>query len=337
MPALLSALGLGGIWNQEVVPASRQTFLAWVSLAFVALLVAVGIRTWARRFGGDATRMAVLWVIGFGVASVGSVAPDLVGWLTAHVPGGGILRDGSRWLVLCLPAWTASQATGVEVLSRAIGARDRVVRVATRGLCALVPVVLLYDGAWADGGKLQPTHFPESWAQARRVVVGDGAVLVLPFSAYRAPTWNGSRTVLDPLGRYLEQNYLTNDNLLIGSRVLGGEDLRARAAAAALSRPEPDRRAESLRALGVRFVATEHDAGGPTPDVPGEVVFSDPTLEVVRLSGSIGEAHRWSAGSVLALAAAWAAFTGPVLIGFLTLVIRRLRLPRGKAPTHVSS
>src|SRR3954453_13793052 len=66
LPAPLAALGLGGIWNAQVVPTSRTTFLSWVSLALLVALAAVGVRAWARR--PDAGRLIVLWAIGLGIA-----------------------------------------------------------------------------------------------------------------------------------------------------------------------------------------------------------------------------------------------------------------------------
>ena len=62
LPAPLSALGLGGIWNGEVVPASREGVLAWVSLILVLALVAAGARAWWRR--DRDLRLVALWVGG---------------------------------------------------------------------------------------------------------------------------------------------------------------------------------------------------------------------------------------------------------------------------------
>ncbi|HEY0948810.1 MAG TPA: hypothetical protein VGD85_01310, partial [Nocardioides sp.] len=105
LPAPLAALTLGGIWNAEVVPASRETLVLplVLTLAFAAL-AAAGYRALADRLGPRTTTALVwLWVVGYSSAVISWAAPDAVGSLAALVPGGGLLRDGTRSLALCAP------------------------------------------------------------------------------------------------------------------------------------------------------------------------------------------------------------------------------------------
>ena len=103
LPGPLTALGLGGVWNAEVVPVTREGVLGVVSLVVVLALCAVGVRTWlVTRPGRDGVALAVCWAVGWGVAVLSATAPDLMAWL-AGLPGGGVLRDGSRVLGLCVP------------------------------------------------------------------------------------------------------------------------------------------------------------------------------------------------------------------------------------------
>ena len=51
LPGPLAALSLGGIWNAEVVPATRLGFLAVVSLVVVGALVVLGVRAQRRTPG----------------------------------------------------------------------------------------------------------------------------------------------------------------------------------------------------------------------------------------------------------------------------------------------
>lgn len=93
-------LGLGGIWNGAAVPASREAGFALFGVALFVVL-ASGWRAVPRR---------LLWlaVLGFGVgfaAWAGWTAP-----VVEHMPGGGLLRDGQKWLILAIPAYVTAAA-----------------------------------------------------------------------------------------------------------------------------------------------------------------------------------------------------------------------------------
>ena len=105
-----SLLGLGGIWNGQVVPASRELGFALFGVALCALL-ALAWRSVPRRF-------LLLAALGFAVALAswaGLTAP-----LIQHLPGGGLLRDGQKWLVLAIPAFVV--AAGALEPRRALAA-----------------------------------------------------------------------------------------------------------------------------------------------------------------------------------------------------------------------
>ena len=105
-----SLLGLGGIWNGQAVPASRELGFALFGVALAALLV-LAWRAVPRRF-------LLLAALGFAVALAswaGLTAP-----LIQHLPGGGLLRDGQKWLILAIPAFVA--AAGALEPRRALAA-----------------------------------------------------------------------------------------------------------------------------------------------------------------------------------------------------------------------
>ena len=105
-----SLLGLGGIWNGQAVPASRELGFALFGVALCALL-ALAWRSVPRRF-------LLLAALGFAVAFAswaGLTAP-----LIQHLPGGGLLRDGQKWLILAIPAFVA--AAGALEPRRALAA-----------------------------------------------------------------------------------------------------------------------------------------------------------------------------------------------------------------------
>lgn len=332
LPAPLAVLALGGIWNAEVVPASREGLLAWVSLAVTVALAGAGARRWwcsqGRRQG---LAHASLWAIGIGVALMSWASPSTLATLGGHVPGLGILRDGSRTLGLALPLTVGLVATGAEVLVGRVGP------VAARWSLAvavvLVPVAVLTDAAWGVGGALAATALPQEWRDASRTVgSAPGEAVLLPWSAYRAPAWNDGRPVLDPLGRLLPVDVVADDDLVVGSTTIAGEDPRATQVRDVLATATPAGRAEALRALGVRWVVVEKDAGA-SPAVEGSVVHDGPLLRVVRLDGEV-RARTVPAGTVIAQSLAWAAFVGLGLAGVGTIVRRvGVRMTTSSLPT----
>ena len=62
-----------------------------------AALVANGLRRRDRGHDG------VCWAIGYAAALVTWLFPGAVAWTGEHVPGGAVLRDGSRLLLLSAP------------------------------------------------------------------------------------------------------------------------------------------------------------------------------------------------------------------------------------------
>ncbi len=330
LPAPLAALGLGGIWNAEVVPASRTTFLAWLSLALLVGLAVAGWRTWSGRPG--ARRLVALWVIGFGVAVLTWLLPTPLDWVAGHVPGGGLLRDGTRTLGLCLPLYAGLPAVGVEVLAGRLSRGEPDVRRVVAAAGALLPVLLLYDAAWGLSGALRPVDYPTSWAATRAAVdLGNGDLLVLPEGAYRAPAWNHGRTVLDPLGRYLPPDYVADDDLVVDGTTVPGEDPRVAEVRAALALPTPEARTRALLALGVQNVAIERDASGRRPPaLVVEVLASHPDLEVDRLSGD-ATPRQVPAGRKAAMGLAWLTYVAALLGGLVGAVTHAVRARRAKA------
>ncbi len=227
-PAPLAGLGMGGIWNADVVPGSRHTFLAWLSLVARARPGRGRrphlARAHPRRVGPPAHPVGPRlprsrWAPG--------CFPGLLDALAEHVPGGGLLRDGTRVFALCLPVYAGLPAAGAEWLAGPRAGLDEAGRRFVVGAVVALPALLLYDAAWGVSGALRAVDYPASWATARAEAdLSGGDLLVLPFSAYRAPAWNHRHTVLDPLGRYLPPNYLADDGLVVDGRTVPGEDPR---------------------------------------------------------------------------------------------------------------
>lgn len=338
LPGPLAALTLGGIWNSEVVPASRDSLLLTL-LATAAVLVAAGagLRPLWRRLGArTAGALVAMWLVGYAVAVLTWVAPGAAGWLASHVPGGGLLRDGSRALALCAPLVAALVGAGAERLASRW--RERAPRVLVAAGAALLPLALMPDVAWGLDHHLVPVSYPADYAAAREDVVAadvPGDLLVLPFTSYRAPAWNGFRKVLDPVGRYLTPNYLSSDQLSVSGRVLSGEDPRVPAALDALHLPDPAARARRLGELGVGLVVREHGVA-TTPEydarVAGTTVHAGPQLDVVRIDAPV-RLREVPASWKVAAGVGWTAFAAVPLAGLVTAAWRTRRRKAGsRAP-----
>lgn len=322
LPGPLAALSLGGIWNAESVPPTRLGLLAVVSLLVLgalALLGAVAHRS-SRIAGLNA--LVVCWAVGTGLAVVSWAAPGAVGWVAAHVPGGGLLRDGSRLLALSAPLTVVLAARGVaSVLDRLT---DRATRVLVAGVLALTPVALLPDATWGAAGRMVAVSYPAVLEDVRSAVLAapDGDVVNLPFTSYRAPKWNEGHKVLDPLPRFLGRQAVANDVLYVDGRPIPGEDPRAADVADALALASPEERARALAGLGVSAVVIETVPGQESPEVAGETTLSRGGFEVVEVAGDVRlqTAPGWW---VVAMVIAWSAWL--LLLGSAVVAARRGR------------
>jgi hypothetical protein len=288
-PPLLTVLGTGGLWNADAVPGSRTSVLVPLLTVLLAALAGYG---WIAGGGrsGPFRRLLPLGVLGLVLACAATLpgGAALLEGAVRTVPGAALLRDAQKWA-----AWWAlplALGAGLGACRLADGAGRRLGVLAGGAIAAaalLLPVVGLPDLAWGVGGRLQSVEYPADWPRVRDVVAGDrhpGDVLVLPFGAYRAFGWNGSRPLLDPAPRWLTRPTVTDDTLVVSGRVVAGEDRRARAVGAAAA--DPGR----LARLGIGWVLVER--GTPGRPVPAAVralplVVDGPTLTLYRVPGAV--------------------------------------------------
>jgi hypothetical protein len=280
---VVGLLGLGGIWNGEAVPGSRANPLVPVLTVVTIAVAFFGLAELARRWGPLARRLTLLGAAGVLLAALPTVpgGTDLVGWVVAHVPGGGLLRDSQKWVAW----WALPLALGVAVaVDVAVGA---VATRAGRGLlcavAAVVPVVVLPDFALGAWGRLDAVRYPADWYAVRDVLEHDprpGDVLTQPFGAFRRFAWNDDRTQLDPAPRFLPRTTVIDDTLYVGGRAVPGEDPRA--AAVRAGRP--------LAELGIGWVLVEHGTPG-RGETGGLVrVYDGEWLDLYRVPGAVAAA-----------------------------------------------
>ncbi|WP_309630769.1 hypothetical protein [Nocardioides zeae] len=351
IPTGVALLGLGGVWNAQTVPASLTGPRAWAwALLVLVALAALAVR--AARAPGEhrERREPVLLLVGAGIAVgaplLGQLLPGLVALVSARVPGGGVLRDGSRLVALALPAVVVGLGALPEVLARRRHAEPGGARGEARGprawavvgagvAGALLPVALLPDALGGAGGALRAVAPPTSYAEARDLLADGGAgatVLSLPFSAYRAPAWNHGRPVLDPLPRALGAvRVVASDELVVGGRPVAGESPLTAEVLAALSRPTPAERTEALCGLGVTHVARARGAdvdGAPgrlAPALEESQELASPELELGALtcSGDLESRVGPRPAETASLVVAWSAFALCLLAGLASRRARR--------------
>ncbi|WP_410674934.1 hypothetical protein [Amycolatopsis sp. cmx-4-68] len=282
-PALLSVLGLGGIWNAETVPGSRAMPMVPVLTLIVVAIAVTGFRPLAKRWGtAPARSLILLGVAGVLLASLATLPGGhaLLTAATRHVPGAGLLRDAQKWVAWWALPLALGFALAVELgAAKLKTARGRVALVAA---AAAFPLLTMPDLAWGGWGRLGTAQYPADW-QAVSEVLGDrpGDVLVLPLSSFRGFAWNDGRTQLDPAPRVLPKPVLMDDTLQVGADRIAGEDPRIGDVRAATS-------ARELTAAGIGWVLVEHGTPGdvdPRLLADASPVWSGEWLTLYRTPG----------------------------------------------------
>ncbi len=225
---LWSVLSLGGIWNTEVVPVTRELWSTVILVAVGWTIMTVGIVRWRRADRGAADRLAILAGVGLVVACLGWWTPGALQLGVETIPGGGLLRDGGRFLILAVPLLAVALGHGAAAVAERFARPVQAQVVAA--VMVLLPIATLPDLALGLAGRVQIAQYPKEWSIMRETISESpvrGDLLVLPFSAYRAPRWNRSRPVLDPAGRYFNRTTIVNDDLRVGEVTIRGEDPRA--------------------------------------------------------------------------------------------------------------
>ena len=288
-----SLLMLGGMWNAQAVPAGYGGWwsVLWLALALAAAAgyVAFGVRR--HRWPG----LGFAAVAGLVIAGLGVTAPgrDLLRALGGLWPGFAVLRDGQQFaapLALAdalgaglLASWAARPRTYATAGEDGVAGRAGL---AIAVLLLLAPVLLLPGLAWGAAGRLRPVWYPSSWLNAARLIDGSrapGKVLLLPWTAYRRPAWNGGRALLDPWPRLLSRPVIWNDGPRVGDVQMTADDPAARRLNAVIAAPGP--LTPALRAAGVLFVIADGSPCGGRAYTPASSDGGLPGL-AARLPGS---------------------------------------------------
>lgn len=286
---LLSLLGGGGIWDQDVMPGSRGGVLPWVWLALLVAAAGYGFPSLVRLLGRRlVAALSALAGAGLLLAVLPSVpgGDAMVRYVVAHVPGTGLLRDAQKWLLpLVLLEALLIGAAVARLAGRLNAVRWQVV------LCiagAALPLIALPDAAATLRPTLEPVHYPHDWSVVAARMTGGDAV-VLPWGSYRSFPWAPGRTVLDPAPRLLPRPTVVDARLAVGGTVLRGDDPRAAAVHGALL--SGARMPAELAANGIRWVVVEHGTPGAVPDLSAlQAVHRGRDVSLYRVPGPVAGA-----------------------------------------------
>jgi hypothetical protein len=333
--AVLTALGLGGIWNADAVPASR----GWWSAPVIALTVfaagAAMVPALARRLG----RWPVGWWSGLGLAGLGVsvISPRVAAF--QEIPGAVLLRDAQK--ALGPLALLLAVALGVLAARAAGRSAERSTRVGLAALFALVPIASMPDAVWGVSGRLTAVEYPADWYAVRAILnapeSGPGDVVSLPWSTFRRYDFNDDRTLLDPAPRWFDRTVVTDTALLVRTRDgtlvrVPGDDPASREVDALVAAGAP---LEDLRGLGIGWAlwalgqpgAQTWSGPGSLPPT-GSVVYRGRDLVLARLgepAPPLPDGARWHIYAANLVAA------GTVAGIAVSILARRIRIRRRMA------
>ena len=265
--ALASLLTAGGVWNSDVVPPGRGTLVGGVASvllvvwALLGFVVTRGARARSLDPRAAAYRVPVAVVGGAGLAlGLVSTWPTLIESL-AEVPGGGLLRDGSRQL----GTWAFVIAVGAAWAVRWLALQR--IPATVVWLVTMAPVAVLPSLGWGLAGLFQPVTYPLD-VRLVAAVLGSarepGSVAVLPFEAYRRYGWNDGTSSLTPWSRLVDRRVVASSDLVVlqpgGPTRVAGEDEYA---APSRARAPGGRPGPGARSVGSALAARRRRGRGP--------------------------------------------------------------------------
>ena len=278
--SLLTALGTGGVWNADVIPASRTAGVGLVGTVVVIVLAVVGARALPRVVGRSGAMVLALTSVGGLLIALTPLAGVL-----SDVPGGGLLRDGQKWLAPLALTLALAAPLGAGLVAQRIA--EPVSRRVLIGALIALPFIVMPDAAWGVSGRMTAVQWPSDWAIVRGLVAQSPAdTAVLPWGTFRSFDWNAQRTQLDPAPRWLPVTTVVDDRLLVGTRQgvvdVAGESARGAAIRRAIDQGDP--LVPVLQGQGVGLVLVEKGTPGPIPTLSGLTVrYDGPDLTLYQV------------------------------------------------------
>lgn len=284
-----AALLAGGGYFNAAIASPWRDMLVLGTLATLLAVAAAGsavAAAWWREGGRPALQgLVVVGGVGVLVAGLGATGPGLraLAATARVVPATAVLRDTHRLLA----PWVVVLAVGVGLLvARLIRHHGGAWQVAA--IAVLLVVLALPDPV--VGPRLPgTTTLPAAWGDAARMVDDDprpGVVLVVPHGQTQRYAFTDDRPVAVPLRRLVARPVAVSTDLRVGDLVVGEDDGQGPWARLA-ARPPARWDAAAFADAGVAWVAvTDPDRLTPTPPAGFERVVDDPTLVLLRVTGS---------------------------------------------------
>ncbi|MCW2843714.1 MAG: hypothetical protein JWN22_1630 [Nocardioides sp.] len=332
---LTALLGLGGIWDANSVPGTRDSWWSTVTALLVVAALVLARRTLVRVRGRDDTvRLAVLAGVGLLLAFLSSIpgGGDLVRWLVESVPGAGLLRDSQKFLAPLAVLAAVSFAALAHLVDEAARRHGAEVVLAAGLVAVPLPFLLVPDGAASVWPTVRPVTYPAGLDRVAGIV-DDGpagaSLATLPWRSYRGFGWGNGLISSDPATRWFDRDVLASDDLRVGPTTIRGESVRGQALGRAL-RSGPV--ADALRDQHVTWALVYlDDPDAPDLDLSGlTAAYSDADLALYRVPGATPAAT--SAGTAARVATGLADGLALVLVAAGSMLAARRRGKAARAP-----
>lgn len=294
--------GLGGIWNGDAVPSSRETGIAALMVLALLALFAFGARAAFARERG-LVLLAIVSVIVISLLAT-PVGVALMEFMLRTIPGAGLLRDTQKWVGLALPGYVVLAAAGAEALARASRAQAIYAQKAkpatasvSQAVAAAVSVLVIFAAIPTLPGDVRPLAPVPRWdgwnIVSGVVATDDHAVAVLPAGSYRIIE---GRPVYDPAIKTLPAEVINSGELIVSGVGVRGEGNRGveQTLLSGADNPEQLEAAlAKLRAEGVGWVLVENSPGnfGNSSEILQalEPVYRDEHLILLHIPGVIAQ------------------------------------------------
>lgn len=296
----LSVLAGGGFWQPVLQVGDGDPAVAFAGLVLAGLATYAVVARRNNRADAETNHLAT---IGPAALALLVVAWDALPGLRsgfealASIPGGSVLREPQRLLVLYL-IWAApNAAVGAQHLAERFRQQSTSQHRAATALPFVLGLVLVAPGLWGVHDRFETSTAPEGWNTARELIAAEpGTTLILPWYRYLDIGSADNRRTLNPAIRGFGPEILLSSDLRLGSE--GREtaskiEQQVEALLPALKSGDAD--GNALAGLGVRWIVVMHEADYQ----PYLRLLSEPQLSSRLVDIDIDLLHndRWQASS----------------------------------------
>lgn len=218
-------MGLGGMWNGDAIPDSRTALTAWLSVLLFAFML-IGVSELWQVY----PKVTCLTVGAIVLPFLFSTPPGvlLIGWLTQHIPGGGLVRDGQKFVALAVPGMALMLAVALRLSARWVasavkkaGEREEAA-LPWLSLATAALIVCTVPTLPADIKPLEQRRLPAEWTQIVNAISAspNSHTLLLPPGSYRV---SDGIPVLSPALKLLPGRPIDPGFLVVNGQIVDGD------------------------------------------------------------------------------------------------------------------